>query len=361
VRADGTGCNEAQIKAPTDVGCVADAAPTRAWADGGGLIGGDALGKSVALLPTPRHAGIIIGFCDGHAKYYPGVPINTRDLTSGPGRALYQALNLGLIQNYGGGLSKMPVAVTKDTVVIGGDYAGLPLVFAAAEAWAANGGRWYSRGFVGANHLTDWQKAKDAGRYVWLDASGAETGTPVAKDALVVIVAKACRIPAIGNAGAVTAEALVRLFAQGFAHDAVQVYSYHPVNGNHAYLAGKLRAWGAVKGAEISAQAVISRDDCELVERVAADPYGIGYCSAAMADVDRVTILDLRIGDTIHSYPSSNPAARRVVPWRAADCRYPLLRTLRVRTAADGAALANIITTPEFQQGPLFKTGYFAP
>ncbi|HOS44644.1 MAG TPA: hypothetical protein PK794_13195, partial [Armatimonadota bacterium] len=145
VRADGTGCNEAQIKAPTDVGCVADAAPTRAWADGGGLMGGGALGATPAVEFDPRHNGVIIGFCDGHAKFFPGGTADLRDISYQPGRALYQALGLGLMNNYGGGLPDIPCTPTANTIVIGGDFAGMPLVMAAAEVWSAKTGTWYSR------------------------------------------------------------------------------------------------------------------------------------------------------------------------------------------------------------------------
>ncbi|MHB9134680.1 MAG: type II secretion system protein, partial [Armatimonadota bacterium] len=57
VRVDGTGCNEAQISAPTEVGAICDATPSRPFADGGALIGGGAMVTTVDNLvgsPMPR-------------------------------------------------------------------------------------------------------------------------------------------------------------------------------------------------------------------------------------------------------------------------------------------------------------------
>jgi len=360
VRADGTGCDEAQIKSPTEVGALADAAPTRAWADGGGLMGGGALGATPAVEFDPRHNGVIIGFCDGHAKFFPGGTADLRDISYQPGRALYQALGLGLMNNYGGGLPDIPCTPTANTIVIGGDFAGMPLVMAAAEVWSAKTGTWYSRGFKGTRVVPTEKQGAPARHFAWLDASDSGKGVPVARDALVIIVAKYGKLAVARTADAARAD-LVNLFGTACAPSTVQAYTYDAASGTRAYLAGTLRAWGAPAGKEIGAGALTVRDDLDMVERVAADPYGIGYCSAAMADQDKVTILAL----DGKRYPNQNPKTPWLLPADPAPVpgafEYPLIRTLRVRASGDGTALVAIMTDPAFRQGPLFTTSYFRP
>ncbi|OPZ82834.1 MAG: putative major pilin subunit [bacterium ADurb.Bin429] len=187
VRADGTGCNEAQVRAPSEVGAIADATPSRAWADGGGLIGGGALvdptsaAANTAVELEPRHGGVVVGFCDGHAKFFPGKQANLKAIDYGPGRAFYQAVGLGLVQNYGGGI-QLPnaptgIAPVASTITIGGDYATMPIVAAAAEVWMAKGGKVFTRGFKGAGDVTnvtvataknaDWRRALAGAQFVW--------------------------------------------------------------------------------------------------------------------------------------------------------------------------------------------------
>ncbi len=119
--------------------------------------------------------------------------------------------------------------------------------------------------------------------------------------------------------------------------------------------------------AAIGSQAVTVTDDAEMVEKVAADPYGIGYCSAAFADADKVTILSLN-GKL---YPNQNPKYRWLVPENPTvtpgEFEYPLIRTLRVLAMNDGRNTNNttfgyILADTEFRNGPLFRaTSYWTP
>jgi hypothetical protein len=373
VRPDGTGVTESQIVAPTEVGCIADSTPQRVWATGGGLIGGGALmdptitadNKSVEL--DPRHNGIIVGFCDGHAKFFTGKQANLRDISYGPGRAFYQAVGLGLISNYGGGLNAIACTPTKHTVTIGGDLAGMPLLRAAAAVWTAKGGTITDGGFTGMAATPKDAKGKPARHFAWVDASDSGKGTVVAQDALVIIVSKNCKLPGLmaevgsmPDLNAAPAD-LVRLFGTASDPAKGQVYTYTPASGTRAYLAGKLRGWGAAKGAEFGTGALPVGDDLEMIEKVASDPYGIGYCSAVFADTDKVNMLAI----DGKLYPNQNPKYRWLVPETPAiipgEFEYPLIRILRLRTSGDGAVLAGICTDPAFLDGPLYVTSYFRP
>jgi prepilin-type processing-associated H-X9-DG protein len=369
VRTDGSGCYEAQIKCPSDLGCIVDATPSQLWDDGGSLINGGALMNASsspgrASVPDPRHDGLNVAFCDGHAEFIPGKRVNERNIRSRPMRAFYHAAGMGFVANYGGGLNDIPCKPTRSRLIIGGDAAGVSLLMAAADVWAAKGGKWYSRGFKGqtAPMTVDGRPAR---HYAWIDAGGGSTGTPVARDALLIIVSKNCKIPRFtANAAGeyvVTPADLVRLFGSASNPAAMQVYTYDAVNGNRRYFGGTLRAWGAAPGAEFGAGANTVVDDWAMVDAIADDPHGIGYCSSSAVDIERVQALTLNGA----RYPNQNPNTPWLVPtsptYKPGAFEYPLIRTIRLRAKGDGARLAPLMCDPEFQHGPLFKGSYFTP
>jgi len=398
VRADGTGCNEAQVRAPSEVGAIADATPSRVWADGGGLIGGGALvdptspAANTAAELDPRHEGVVVGFCDGHAKFFPGRQANLKDITYGPGRAFYQAVGLGLVQNYGGGI-QLPnapagIAPVATTITIGGDYATMPIIAAAAEVWMAKGGKVFTRGFTGAGDVTnvtvaaaknaEWRRALAGAQFVWGIADNAvQAITPaanqalqdIARDAFVFIVSKHSKITA-GGLGADdhdtgTAQ-LATLFCdatyKGYSANVYQAYTLGANSGARKYAES-----AGVLNAAIGSRAITVTDDRDMVEKVAADPYGVGYCSAAFADPDTVTILSL----DGKLYPNQNPKYRWLVPEHPTaapgEFEYPLIRTLRVLAMNDGrntntTTFGYILADGEFRNGPLFRaTSYWTP
>ncbi|OPZ88072.1 MAG: Type II secretion system protein G precursor [bacterium ADurb.Bin429] len=384
-----TGVNEAQIKAPTEVGAIADATPSRPWADGGGLIGGGGLvdptstAANNAVELDPRHNGVIIGFCDGHAKFFPGKQANLKDISYGPGRAFYQAVGLGMVQNFGGGIQKVAYGTPASTVIsIGGDYATMPVVMAAAEVWAGYGGKWYSRGFKGSGDylngtgatFADFRRAAASTHYVWGVADGtADTGAAqlaVARDAFVFIVSKNCKINYAGISGTdfdTSTGALATIFNdatyKGYSANVYQAYTMDKWSGSRSYAINIAGLGG------IGTQAVTVTDDLDMVEKVAADPYGVGYCSAAFADIDKVTILDLN-GKI---FPNQNPKYRWLVPdaptSTPGEFEYPLIRTLKVQMAGNGGTDSSANTTfsfglrdAEFKNAPLFRaTSYWTP
>jgi len=393
-----TGVNEAQIKAPTEVGCIADATPSRSMSDGGGLTGGGALvnptdpASNNAVELDPRHNGVIIGFCDGHAKFFPGKQANLKDISYGPGRAFYQAVGLGMVQNYGGGIQKVTpkspdtitgYAAASNVVSVGGDYATMPLVMAAAEVWAGNAKKWYSRGFKGSGDYTvtpgtnakfaDFRRAAASTHYVWGIADGtavAGSQRAIARDAFVFIVSKNCKInyASISSTDFDTSTGdLATIFNgadKGYSANVFQAYTMDKNSGSRTYAISGLAGLGG-----IGTQAVTVTDDLDMVEKVAADPYGVGYCSAAFADTDKVTILD--IGGKI--FPNQNPKYRWLVrddpTASTGEFEYPLIRTLKVQLKGNGGAVpatagqfANIFQDTEFQNGPLFRaTSYWLP
>ncbi len=291
VRADGSGVNEAAITAPTEVGVVCDASPSMAYGSGG-LVGGGALGNvaTTAMIPSPRHSnGTVVGYADGHARYCPN-GYNPKDISNDVTRAFYTCNALGLIQNPAGGIGDFTVptgAGSSTTITIGGDFATMPMLTAAAEAWKAKTDTPYeTQGFLGEGAI--------AGRphdFLWGYADGNKpkgNAIPIAQDALVFIVSKETKLdqkffPGPISSGAYSASldqiGLLLNYADpisrqhtGYAPSVIQAYTYNGNSGNLSFLKHTLHL-------AVGSQAVVATDDQDMVNKVAADSYGIGYCS----------------------------------------------------------------------------------
>lgn len=374
VRCDGSGVNEAQIKAPTEVGVVCDAAPAREFPNGG-LIGGGALRDDLTVQPFSRHAqGIIIGYADGHARYWPKEP-DAHDAANPITRAFYTAGPLRLIDNPAGGTGgvSVPAVVNTTSIMLGGDFNTSPLLLTAAEIWKQKTGVAYTtRGFRG-----QYYAANRSADYLWGCCGNTPPpgkAIPIARDAMVLIVAKNSKIPIPGiqtaeNGACMLDYPLIHsLFDEGYRVNNFQCYSYNNDSGSARFFRSKFG-----EGEEtltIGATAIVCIDDEEMVDKVANDPYGIGYCSSAFADPWRVQVVDLKLDDDeIARFPRKELAHRWEYPTTTS---WPLMRTLYVVCGgkswqADGSGIANILLAPSspgmkaLQAGPLFGTGYFLP
>jgi len=399
VRVDGSGVNEGQVKFPSQVGVLADATPTKALGQGG-LIGGGGLLKNedYMLDPADRHSkGTVIGYCDGHAKYIPNTS-DPKDMSSEVNRAFYMASSLGLVDNPGGMLrfvDSMPNSVNAnppctDTITLGGEYVGAPLLTAAAEVWKKKAVMTYNtNSFPGQYNIARPNNA------VWAHADGkVPPGTngvdfvPIAKDAMVLIVSNDCKIgtgtviPARLVAGVNTAmpaldwaaikittradgketpfktynimSSEVRLLYGDYTGDAgaFQAYTYDAQSGTRRFFEKQFGFEGTQfptvdnpGGAKISKNCIVVKNDLDMVDRVASDPFGIGYCSAAFADTTRVKILALVDSGTTTRpvitsttagstptkrwyFPNLNDKVRNIVPATLDATTWPLERTV---------------------------------
>ncbi|MHB9130043.1 MAG: hypothetical protein ACYDBB_03005 [Armatimonadota bacterium] len=374
LRVDGTGCNEAQISTPTEMGVVCDAMPSKQWSEGGIVYGGGLLPMNRTVIPSSRHDGIGIGYIDGHAKYWPGVTPNERDTANPIARAFIMPLQLGMSTNYGGGLTAFPEPknINPEVVTLGGDFCCVPILMAAADAWTQMGGKWFTRGFAGQDVTPN-----ATGPFVWGHGDGIKPegqSIAIARDAIVIIVSKDCRIPAAllkrlpyGTPIAVPQQ-IAQLFATGLRENELQVYSYSRKTGTRRFFTHMLGE--VAKPLVVGQQVHIVEDDWEMVEKVARDPYGIGYCSSACVDLERVTVLPLQWTDgKTYYFPNQYKRYRTVLPYSS---EWPLTRTLYARCwggawSEDNTGFTNILLAPNssgnavIQAGPLFKTGYFLP
>lgn len=397
VTPSGQGAADAQIMSPTEVGAICDASPTAAVGSAG-LVTGGALAASIdgSLVPALRHsAGVVVGYCDGHAKLAPMKSYEPRNMSNELNRAFFQAVGLGLITNYAGGISNPTTQMASPSsgaaVVIGGDSAGSQILLAAGDIFGAKGGRIINRGFNGylGKAGDEFARAKTSTAYAWVGASGADesadngaaSATVIGYDAMVVVVSKSCKIPNVinttgdGNAPYVRSTAqLATIFAEGATANSVQCYTFPAYSDEDLAAAADIFMSGSRKYfvnhiGTISAKATPLKTDKEILDAVAADPYGIGYVSSSVVDPERVRIISVKTTDGTFRFPnqSTKAAEQWIVPVpRPTDVNeaYPFTRPIYLYSSASSTAalaLVNILQNVDFQAGPLFQSSFWTP
>jgi len=372
---DGSGVKESDIKSPTEVGVICDASPDTAYPTGGIVYGGALQAANVpAATPSPRHSnGTVVGYADGHAKYVPN-GVNERDIANGVTRAFCMAGALGLVDNPVGGISdfSMPASIP-NSVTVGGEPCTRALLLAAAGIWRQRAKAQIALGGFKGQYLTEGRGSC----YLWGTGDGvkpAGASVAIARDEVVLIVAKNTKIPVavLGEvqSGQYTAtlDTLRTLFSTGYRADGFQAYDYDSHSGTHRFFTEHLAANG--KSLRISKAAKVVNNDLDMVDTVANDPLGIGYCSSAIADPERITIVALKTPDgKIYCYPNDNPKEAAILPDQTNS---PFTRTLYAECGGkawtrEGTGIANVMLAPNapgtkaLQAGPLFKASYFLP
>ena len=387
----GTGISEQQMRNPSEVGVICDADPIVTT---GGLIGGGLATNYATTIqtvnPSNRHVGVIAGFADGHAKYLPGnFKPNSTDLSDPINRAFFMLDNIGLVDPVGGAVDPWLAAAgaNADTFTIGGDGAVAPLITAAANAWVATNtsSKLNTRGFLGYYNTTGQPTVAGSmggfNTWAWGSATGvapAANGTKIGSDSMVIIVNPASKLydasiggmigkTNIGNGMAAAdqtyyianSNTMNALFSTvGYTVGSCQAYTYDAKNGSTQYFKA---AFGV--GA-LSPQCVTVDDDREMQDKVAADPYGIGYMSSALVDLTRVSVVAFggSVTQPATMYPSSNVKTRYLLP-SGAFGGYPV-RNLYVQTSATAPAFVAAAWSAGggYMKGhPLYKLGYVAP
>lgn len=338
LRQDSTGINEAQIQSPTEVGLLCDASPSKGY-PGNTIIGGGGLlvDTSYAVIPASRHSkGCIAAYADGHAKYIPK-EFDPKDAANGITRAFYQANALGMVNNPVGGISDFAIGAAgalATPLVVGGDFAGYPILTAALDAWKrkVTGFTYVTKGFNGITGAAAPYGVDNA----WVYGNGTASGQTIANDCMVVIISKTSKIPSTyftGSGASISASTtqVFNLFNgnNGFSANIWQAYTYDTNSGSRAFFEAN------VINSTVGNQALVAKTDWDMVDKVANDPYGIGYCSAAMADTDRVTILGDHAGNF---FPSSNPKFRYIYP---SSATWSYTRALKVVGTGAAATVTN--------------------
>lgn len=373
---DSSGIMQKDVNKPAEVGLLCNAGTyTLPNLPNGGLIGGGALRPtgSITILPAPRHSnGTIVGYADGHVCYVPnGYAPN--DISNGVTRAFYLASALRFVNNPAGGICGFGAhATAADPINIGGEPCTAAILRTAAWVWAQQSqARITDSGFLGQGAVTG--RTDD---YLWGTGDGikpAGHAVAIARDALVLIVAKNTTIPRewlCGNAHdgyAISKPSLQHAFSEGCSNG-LQAYTFGGISGTRRFFCARLGQSG--KPLQLGSKAIVVADDFAMVDRVARDPSGIGYCSSALVDPERVQLLGLQTADgVVHYYPQDNLKYRWLVQEKAT---WPLMRTLyaqyggKARNRA-GTGIVNVMLAPggagtkALQDGPLFQASYYLP
>jgi len=150
---------------------------------------------------------------------------------------------------------------------------------------------------------------------------------------------------------------IATMFSRGFEQNTVQVYHMPDANcSTNDYIKNVVgnTSWGT-DSLEVA-------DDAEMVEKIANDPYGIGYCSTAFADPDRVVVVGLQGMGTDGKdaiWPRTSKKFRWVMPSQA-ESTWPWKRTLNVAVAGTEAATGVLNIRNAVQTGNLVKLGLYA-
>jgi len=377
IRADSNGVMEKDIVYPSQVGVICDACPSRCFPNGG-LVGGGGLQpeSTMAVTPEPRHGGgPIVGFADGHVECCQH-GYNPKDLYNDVTRAFDMAGILGYVNNPTGGISDFPSCVTNhESVTVGGDPCTRAVLLAAAGVWQAKAkapmvmdgfhGQ-YDMTKLGANYLRGIGDGKQpAGHAV-----------PIARDLVVVIIAKYNKLQFApphrldDNSVSVWDVATVqKAFTIGYQKDNLHAYTYDKDSGTRRFFTTHLGTNG--QPLQFGSKTITVKDDYEMVKKVSDDPYGIGYCSSAIANPERVQSIGLRMPDgRIYLFPHQHLQPHKFISANLPD--WPLTRTLYAECGgnawrSDGTGIANVMLSPgapgtkALQAGPLFRASFWVP
>jgi len=294
-------------------------------------------------------------------------------------------------------------------VFIVGDSAGAAILQGAATIWNAKTGQiYYSKGFTGsqdnsANRQSGWVYCY-ADNQVGTHANAKVIG----KDAMVFIVGKNNKIPwatiktdlalatsnpfgsvyygvhvvsttvltslytLVGTSGATA------LYEGGACANKFQCYTFNSLSGSRVFFNSAL---GITMNA-MGPAAVEVLDDYDMVDSVAKDPLGIGYCSSSFADINRVEILAVATWDDSERFVYPRKTAKTNLRW-VMPAMFPidstatwppiLIRSLYIDY--QGGVSGNYSNSPEkflatmfgtagagkaaMDAGPLYKASFF--
>ena len=400
---DATGINTIQINqidSPSEVPLICDANPSHPVGEDIYIPGGGQLPDAAnSGVPNARHSkGINVAFCDGHAQYVP-TDFTPADCANPVSKGFYECIPLGLVNNPGGGLPLSTACRRKDyrypsELVIGGEFATMPLLAEMAELWKQHGSvhpklDYCNTGFQGEYSAKPASLGKD---YLWGTVDDA-AGTVIAHDALVVIVAKNTKIQPNPVGGLTTISntskpsngwyccntATIAAWFSGCVPSLWHPYTYRAEVATARQLARYLALPpGKAHQSGFNVFCRRCRNDREMVFAVANDPLGIGYCSSSCVDYDRVQVLGIQ--DTVgkqYYFPNRDAKYRTWLPFHYSpyfpptsvspkvgpvpDDDWPraLLRTLKVTSAGEGTRLVEDMQSGQLTNGPLFACSYW--
>ncbi|MEI7834411.1 MAG: hypothetical protein WCJ56_14585, partial [bacterium] len=285
IKVDGMGVTENDILAPTMVAAFADVVLGKTI-DAPGIINGGGCRSDTMVNLAYRHKekgmkeyAIVIGFADGHCKAFLAAP-NASDSNSGINQGLTSALGLGCLNNPGGGIYTRPnVSALTAPCSVTGEYNTRMILSAAAELLnlkaAPKSENRVTMGVFAGEMAGEADDSTVTGTGANLPGPGA---VAIARDAVVVITCKNSATKKLKSS---------ELSSYWGAKQAATSYTYDGNSGTRSFFYKKI---GLPADQEDTA-VTIARNDYDMVQKIANDPEGIGYCSAAFADPNLVDIV----------------------------------------------------------------------
>lgn len=376
---DGNGIDENAINAPTEVGVLCDAAPSRKFPDGGIIGGGGLMPASLDVTPVERHdKWINVGYADGRAESDYDADNGNADYASSLSHdninTFYTAGAYGFIDNPSGGISDFAMgASTPSSITIGGDPCTQSLLRAAAGVWRVRAKANIRLGGFDGQYATQ----RRGSSFLWGTGDGQPPTTPavaIARDLVVVIISIDSHIKigltSIDRQKVMSCSMVCQAFRTGYLQDALQAYTYDTNSGTRKFFSTHITDNG--HPLQFSTKSIIMKDDFDMVNKVGNDPYGIGYCSSSAADPHQVQIIGLRTPDgKVHIFPSADPKFHWIFT-ATPPADWPMVRTLYACYGGDawnaaGTGIVNVMLAPGAagtkaqQAGPLFQASYWQP
>ena len=345
VGADRLGIKDTNDKNPVEVGLFIDGT-SKAYPNGGVINYTGPAGQGCAIVS--RHS-FNMAFADGHADSYGSkTSIDTTDATSPYAKAFFMATGFQWLSNYGAGVTAVSTAsVVHGSITIGGSTTCEPFWRAVIAGWVAGGGDEPSLNLLGSRtaHLYDpntgcggdvcgtSDNSVPATTTAVPAASTASPSTPdtsyVAVDALGVIVSSTTKLSAsamtltqVRNAfingtmpGTTTVDIYTRDMESGTRKDFERkVLGNTVASGTWDSLAatdptisiiGDANATNATPNGYVptsitpalngNAKIIVVTSQADMIAKVSADPYGIGYASCGACDPEKVNVAGLTL------------------------------------------------------------------
>ncbi len=394
---DGTGVKQSALVNPAEVGCLIDG--TSKMFPDCTIVGG---GAGQIGDPVNRHS-INFSFADGHAESMgsKASEVDLNDPDNMVNRAFYQAGGFGWVKNTAGGMTPPSGSEVDDSdnLLCGGSTTVMDLMKGCVDTWNAGNGSAENGNYHGSSAWSTGMTGSYANHDV-LGASSKKTSssgteTVVAKDAMVFIVAKNCKIPSsyFMAKGVINMAKAQAIFGTGASQTTttddgacwidgtIHAYGRELVepgsgglakSGTYEYVAQYVLA-ASPKDKNESMSSNIKRyvTNAQVVDAVAKDPYGIGYTGAGEADPNKVTILSWHDGSTEQTFSRKAVDATTVDAasysftgaGQVGDGKWQMTRPLYMWYSASNPAAVKFVAfvkSTKVQNAPIMKSLYFA-
>ncbi|MEI6520403.1 MAG: prepilin-type N-terminal cleavage/methylation domain-containing protein [bacterium] len=377
--ADGKGITSESVLNASEVGLLIDGV-SRKYPNGLVINGGDFSGKVDA-----RHDnGYTISYVDGHAAFTAKKKAITdgSDGTGAYGRAFFYPQSFGWINNPGAGVIPPSSAITvaPDMFTYGGSSTVEPIIMSAVKGWMQKGG--YEATFTGtegsdycAEPGTDLGASSNSsapttlgvgvtttwpGTDYWDAACGA---TCVASDAVGIVISAASKLPLTKISAATATSYFSGTLPAGVS--SLNIYERASDSGTYKFFHKWVKA-----GASGTAKVITVASTAEMIQKVGADQFGIGYASLGDVDPNLCSIVPLdcaarttptAVAATVQTFSrAAVTAGTGVGGWLF---QRPLFVRANGTTPNPGAAgiITYMTEKTTFQKSLPFQTSFFAP